>query len=605
MITPKTFESDMGIDPEDWADNYRLVAKQNNWDEGDWIDLVRLYLGKKEAIWYKKNKEYFTSWDEFSKLFIEKFSIKETKCQVWDKLRNIKHSDYNSIEELEYDLELLCEKAGITKDDIKLDLLVSTLKAEHKEKLEETGYKSWDKVIKFISNLEKSEQGVYRKSEYKDKVSKMKELSKNAASRQGRTIKDMSKDKESYAAMIRKFEELSVSLLAKVDEVVDKKLKSYRPENTNVYKCFYCQEEGHNKFECQKWKAQKNQDSNSKINSNVNFIDIVGEKESDSKQLFAVEKRKNNSLNDTTTEIRARKRNNTAATSTLSENFIKEKTVEKNVEEIDEDVPLSVQIQKRYNPRIQNGTKAFSLRDELNKVYPKISLIQLLDSSPILAKALVGLCNKKDTSEINEISIHEWKITNCRAQVQIFGQDISAVIDTGAACSVVGPKMVECWGLDIDSRNIQIIITTDGKKHPTLGKINNVPVKIASVILPANLVVMEKNEGNLILGTDWLLKHRAIINLKVPEIRFPIENSELITRLTTTTQIQEDETEMYYVVKEAPKGLEADNNSKLAEVTEEFDDIFVDDISELKQASITKHKIELTDEKPIKQKPYC
>ncbi|OMH79370.1 Retrovirus-related Pol polyprotein from transposon [Zancudomyces culisetae] len=603
MITPKTFESDKGTNPEDWVENYRLVAKQNSWEEQDWIDLVKLYLGKKEAIWYKKNKGLFTDWDTFSKLFIEKFRAKETKSQIWDKLRTIKHSDYNSIEELEYELELLCEKAGIVKDEIKLDLLVSTLKDEFKEKLEESGYKNWDKVIKYISNLERAEQGIYRKTEGKERVTKFKEITRNAASKQGRAIKDMSKDKEPYAAMIRKFEELSVNLLAKVDEVVEKKLKTYNLGSAQVYKCYYCHEDGHRKFECKKWKSLQNDEQSVKTGTNVNYIELVRTEDCQGQELVAVEKRKSD-FRDITSEKRANKRINTAATPSDSSENTNTSEINKDVDKINKNTPLKAQVYKRYINKITDGTKKFSLKEELDKIYPKISLIQLLNSSPGLTAELVSICDKSNTAEINEIQLQPKKVTNCKAQVQIFGQNILAVVDTGAACSVVSSSMVEDWGLNVDENINQVIVTADGKRHAALGKVNKIPVKIASYIFPANLIVMNKNDGTLILGTDWLIQHKASINLRIPEIRFPIENAEVITRLVTSNISIEEESEIYLMIKEKPKGINEIQNTSIQKVLEEYNELFVEDISELQQTNVSEHRIEVTENTPIKLRPY-
>ncbi|OMH82317.1 DNA damage-inducible protein 1 [Zancudomyces culisetae] len=596
MITPTVFEADQGHDPEEWTDNFRLVAKQNGWSEDDWVDLARLYLGKKEVLWYKKSKGTFTDWKAFSKAMKNKFTIKESKTRIWDRLKDIRQADFSSIEELEYEVEQLCTKAGIIDNDMRINLLISTLNPDCKESVESIEYTSWDAVVAHVQKFQRTRKDAKMKME--GVGVKIKEATRNAASKQGKTIKEMAKDQAPYAAMIKKFEEMSVNLLSRVDEAIDKKLKSYNTANTRSYTCYFCQEEGHRRFECQKWKAQQNKGSKEEAGTNVNYIDLVKMDDVKDQEIFAVEKR-GYAQNDKSSDQRPSKRANRTVTQERNMTSAEATEVEKEIEEVREDIPLRAQLTKRYYNKVVDGNKKFSLKEELEKVYPKINLIQLLNTSPSLSKELVKICDRAEAAEINEIQLQEKKTTNCRALVEVFGQEIMAVIDTGAACSVVSINMIDEWGVGVESSSKQIIVTADGKRHPTLGKVNRVPVKIASFVFPANLVVMSKNEGTLILGTDWLVQHRASINLRVPEIRFPIENAEVISRLVTSNEVQEIESEIYLMLKEGPECKEDFIDENTRKVLAEYDDIFVEDISDLKQTDVAEHRIELEVDKPI------
>ncbi|OMJ07397.1 hypothetical protein AYI70_g12218 [Smittium culicis] len=58
IIEPKVFESGSDDDPEEWLESFELLSKLNGWSEEDRMELVQLYLGRKEMSWYKKNIKY-------------------------------------------------------------------------------------------------------------------------------------------------------------------------------------------------------------------------------------------------------------------------------------------------------------------------------------------------------------------------------------------------------------------------------------------------------------------------------------------------------------------------------------------------------------------
>ncbi|OMH79079.1 Retrovirus-related Pol polyprotein from transposon [Zancudomyces culisetae] len=564
MNVPKVYEANTGRDPEEWVEKFRLMAKLNKWSSEDWIDFISLYLGNNEKLWYKKNKSDFTSWEIFVKLFVKKFANKRSKTQVWDRLREIKQAEFETVEVLEVELESLLDSAEIVGDSIRADWLVSTLQPKYKKIINEENICGWSEIISRITKEEKDAPQTQGKNTAKEVEQKVKDYNRNAASKGGKPVKEIVRDQRPYGQLIKMFDEMSVNLLNKVEEVVDKRLKEAEHSST-----------------------VKQQDNDSE--KSVSFIQVTDELDGELKELFAVDKRKSTSELDT-------------------ENARRPGRPRLDVPSQDRGTGMAEVVIERPNvTSVQANmlTKPFSLISELEKTHLKVSILQLLDSSSSMSKELVEYINKNKISEVNELDIEERKLSNCKALVKVFGQNLWAVVDTGAACSVVSPGLVEGWGLSPDNFSKQTIVTADGKRHTTIGKVSNVPLKISSFTFSVNLWVMDRTEDILILGMDWLMEHRVSLNLRIPELRLPIENAEITTKLATFTNrnLFTEEQELYLLLKEETLGKE-NNLSEFNDILQEYKDIFVDDISELKQTEVSEQKIELIDETPIKLRPY-
>ncbi|OMH79788.1 Retrovirus-related Pol polyprotein from transposon, partial [Zancudomyces culisetae] len=443
MNTPTVFVASNGLEPDEWLEEFCLMAKLNKWDSEDYTDLVKLYLGNNEKMWYKKNKSSFTSWESFATLFKKKFKQVKPKSQIWVRLRSIKQIDFDTIEEFELELVALFQSAEISDEKIRTDWLISTLKPEHKKIVEEEQLSEWDKVITRVITEEQSLRTNQRRSKLSEVDPKQKEYNRNAASKSGKNVKDLVKDQKPYGQFLKMFDEMSVNLLNKDEEVVDNKLKEaeiikQRSFGPRKLICYNCQQEGHTRNDCpQLVKKPKPYVQPEDVAKTINYIKISDDVEPIQQDIFSVEKRK-------------------------------------SITEQDNDAPRRV-----GRPRLQEQAQVRNTRVE----------------------------NQQGSLGAENI------------QKTVGRTNLWAVVDTGAACSVVSSSLIEEWDLELDTYNKQTIVTADGKRHTTL----------------VNLWVMERKEDILILGTDWLLEHRVSLNLRIPELRLPIENAEITTKLAMFT----------------------------------------------------------------------
>ncbi|OMH85256.1 hypothetical protein AX774_g1209 [Zancudomyces culisetae] len=568
------FESGNGTSAEDWLEDFQLIAKINKWNPADWVGLVKLWLGKSETIWYKRNKKSFTTWEAFSKEFTKKFSSVLTTSRAWSRLGTIKRTDFGSLDELEMELEKLWDQVGIKEEVTKLGSLISTFSDDIREKLADRDDLTLEQVIQLVTKLE---QGSSIKNDVQQSGKPTKASTKNAASRAGKSVKDLTTESAQFGEFLRTFQDLSVSLLEKLDKTVvanNTSRSSAKVERPNTWECYYCHAKGHRRFECPQLKSESS-------DKKVNYISVDKEVlESD--EVLMVEKRK------------------------ADEQLVRvgRPVKSRNTSEQEDSGARIEKVNRPGVPSVEKN-KSFNLREELEKVYPKISMIQLLQNSEKIAEDWRNIAEVAPRAAINEIRLQEKTTTNCSMTVEIYQLQWKAVVDTGAACSVITTGALNKIGLEPNHKSSHVIITADGKRHETLGVVTEVPIMISRIEFKASLVVLGNAIPTIILGMDWLLKHKASINLAIPELRLPVDRAEVVTQLVTTKESAKPREEWdLYLVTEAPVGIQGELSSGLKAVLQDYEKLFVEDIDQLKQTDVTEHKILLTENRPIKQRPY-
>ncbi|OMJ29424.1 hypothetical protein AYI69_g1074 [Smittium culicis] len=145
----------------------------------------------------------------------------------------------------------------------------------------------------------------------------------------------------------------------------------------------------------------------------------------------------------------------------------------------------------------------------------------------------MGLCRKVEAKEVNEVYFGEHNNTNCRGLVTIFNKKYWAVLDTGAACSVISDKILIELGIEVDNNSDQVIVTEDGTRHNTIGTVTSVPISVASYKFPCDVLVLRIKKPIFILGTDWFNKFNAILDIKSKELILESTAVDLVLKLYT------------------------------------------------------------------------
>ncbi|OMH83427.1 hypothetical protein AX774_g3069 [Zancudomyces culisetae] len=285
----RIFEKSKELDATDWIEDFEFIAKIQGWSKEDWIGIVKLFLGKKEILWYKKSRKDFTDWDTFKKLFVKQHSEEYTNTNIWTKLRTISSVNFDSWEEFEDEIETLMSKVGIKEDEARFGLIVSALPAELQVQVEEKGLKTKAELVTLIQKqtiqTTNKESPSTRNTQVKPKSS-----TQSAVTKGGRSVKEMTEAGQ-YGDFLKAFQEMSVSIINKIDELVES--KANRPRQNHNFRqeveCYYCHKKGHISLRCpsrQQPKVEKVVEMTEE--NNINFIEVLpGEQD-----VYAYEKRK-------------------------------------------------------------------------------------------------------------------------------------------------------------------------------------------------------------------------------------------------------------------------------------------------------------------------
>jgi hypothetical protein len=102
--------------------------------------------------------------------------------------------------------------------------------------------------------------------------------------------------------------------------------------------------------------------------------------------------------------------------------------------------------------------------------------------------------------------------TAAKSLITVKGQSITAILDSGAATSIITKTLMKELGLKINQPSKLVIVTANGTKVRSLGEISNMPMEFNGVKFLAPVQVLDSPDQVLILGNDWLLKVKAVID---------------------------------------------------------------------------------------------
>ncbi|OMJ23116.1 hypothetical protein AYI69_g5110, partial [Smittium culicis] len=464
----------------------------------------------KGLLWYNRNKDKMDTWDITKSLFEKEFDGKDGEIRAWTELQTLKYADFSEVSDFEIRLNKLLIKAKITDESVKLKILISAMKPKYQKLVIKSKAENIKKALELIQEEEDLEKIVNSKG-----ISETKE--DQFVQKKERTVVKTHKIEDSQdivKTLIEGFDRLNINIIEKLGSLpmLNGGKRNYSAESTEQMKkgeCFHCKEKGHRKFECPKLKQKEKME--------LGCIELGKNEETlEMGSLYALEKRA---------------REESSANKTVQN---KDKIQKTYLKETGENLGASslvvpqVKVRRRKEIKLSETTDKYSIKDDLEKLLPNINMAQLLNVSPVVRKELVDLFKKIEAKEVNSIERERFSVTNCKALVEIFGSHYLTIMDTGAACSIITTGLLEELGLEADSNPSQIIVTADGTKHETTGKVSNVPLKIAGFIFPVDLLVMEKSANSLILGTDWLIYHKATLDLNKEELILPVDDLENI-----------------------------------------------------------------------------
>jgi hypothetical protein len=116
--------------------------------------------------------------------------------------------------------------------------------------------------------------------------------------------------------------------------------------------------------------------------------------------------------------------------------------------------------------------------------------------------------------KVNHVAVEEAQEALDVVIGTFFVNDLSTVVlfDSGASHSLISAAYVEKHNLPIALLRCQMIVSSPGGDMPARQLCPKVNLKIRGVAFIANLIVLESNGMDVILGMDWLGKHKVLID---------------------------------------------------------------------------------------------
>ena len=122
---------------------------------------------------------------------------------------------------------------------------------------------------------------------------------------------------------------------------------------------------------------------------------------------------------------------------------------------------------------------------------------------------------KEHIAKANQAEIHQSKKTTAmRCHIRIRGNPVVAILDSGAAVSIITAKLMRKLGLQIEKPSKTIVVIANRNRTKALEIIPDVKITIQDIIISINLQVIESMNETLLLGTDWFNKSRAKLDFE-------------------------------------------------------------------------------------------
>ena len=129
-------------------------------------------------------------------------------------------------------------------------------------------------------------------------------------------------------------------------------------------------------------------------------------------------------------------------------------------------------------------------------------------------------------------SDEEEATTAAKVNLRVKGKVQTAIVNSGAATSIITKFLLDQLGLTIGRPSKLIVVTANGARTKSLGVATQVPITIGKMNILTSFQVLESRDEILILGNEWLQKNQAIMNWK--QSTLILQDGQRISRIPVT-----------------------------------------------------------------------
>ena len=131
-----------------------------------------------------------------------------------------------------------------------------------------------------------------------------------------------------------------------------------------------------------------------------------------------------------------------------------------------------------------------------------------------------------------------------RCNLEIEGNSIEAVVDSGASTNIMTQKLQELLEIEISEESNVTFIVADGKRVPALGKAQ-VEINLEGKSIPIKVHIMESGKRELILGNEFLLEKKGNIDYKTKLLTIEEKGRTVKVPITFSNNEEESEEELF------------------------------------------------------------
>jgi hypothetical protein len=130
-----------------------------------------------------------------------------------------------------------------------------------------------------------------------------------------------------------------------------------------------------------------------------------------------------------------------------------------------------------------------------------------------LQRAAKRSYTRNEESEANYLGSDDDETTTAaKVTLRIDGRAQTAIVDSGAATSIITKSLANRLGYNINRPSKIVVVTANGARIRSQGVIDKMPLTIGKLKIPASFQVLESKDEVLILGNEWLREANATIS---------------------------------------------------------------------------------------------
>ena len=171
----------------------------------------------------------------------------------------------------------------------------------------------------------------------------------------------------------------------------------------------------------------------------------------------------------------------------------------------------------KISPAPIESLTAFDVSNYLQNLDSGLTVGQAAYLSPRyraeLSRAVRRSYKKEGEKEANFVESDEDNTTTAaKVTLRINGRAQTAIVDSGAATSIITKALLNKLDCRIDRPSKLIVVTANGARTKSLGIVSNLLVTIGKINISTSFQVLESKDEVLILGNEWLREANAIMD---------------------------------------------------------------------------------------------